>query len=98
MSRPGADGAPTSFSKWLNSFDYLNSSWEERNAIRTQAIEQAGHDKHLFLHSGKNPHIELKMPEYVTAPFSFLPLLLLFPPLRYIYIYVQRSSSNCSVQ
>ncbi|RYP49655.1 hypothetical protein DL768_004697 [Monosporascus sp. mg162] len=67
VSRPGENGEPSSFSRWLRGFEYLSGTWQERNAIRTAAIEQAAHDKHLFLNSGKNPHIELKMPELIGS-------------------------------
>ncbi|KAJ8112392.1 hypothetical protein ONZ43_g5406 [Nemania bipapillata] len=62
ISRPGKDGEPSSFSKWLQQFDYFNE-WEVRNTLRTQMIEQAAHDKHLFLNAGESRHVELKMPE-----------------------------------
>jgi hypothetical protein len=64
MSRPGPNGEPTSFTKFLANFDYFQQN-EERNSARTKAIEQAAHDKHLFLNSGRNLHVELKTPEYV---------------------------------
>lgn len=64
ISRPGADGEPSSFSKWLKQFDYFND-WEMRNTLRTDIIEQAAHDKHLFLNADKSTHVELKTPEYV---------------------------------
>ncbi|KAI0600862.1 hypothetical protein F4775DRAFT_543806 [Biscogniauxia sp. FL1348] len=69
ITRPGPDGEPAAASKWLAQFDYFNE-FETRNALRTQAIEQAAHDKHLFLHSGKNMHIELKMPELINSGSS----------------------------
>ncbi|KAI1142725.1 hypothetical protein F5Y05DRAFT_365919 [Hypoxylon sp. FL0543] len=65
-SRPGPDGEPSSVSKWLRSFDYFND-WELRNTLRTNIIEQAAHDKHLLLNAGKNPHVDLKMPELINA-------------------------------
>ncbi|KAH8163255.1 hypothetical protein CIB48_g5002 [Xylaria polymorpha] len=66
ISRPGDNGEPSSFSKWLQQFDYFND-WEARNTIRTQLIEQAAHDKHLFLHAGRNTHVELKTPELINS-------------------------------
>ncbi|KAI2619427.1 hypothetical protein GGS26DRAFT_573108 [Hypomontagnella submonticulosa] len=66
ISRPGADGEPSSLSKWLQSFDYFND-WEARNTLRTNIIEQAAHDKHLFMNAGKNMHIELKTPELINS-------------------------------
>ncbi|EMR72348.1 hypothetical protein MGN70_005371 [Eutypa lata] len=72
ISRPGKDGEPSSISTWLNSFDYLSNTFAERNDVRTRAIELAAHDKHLFMNSGKNPHIDLKMPELIgsASPYA----------------------------
>ncbi|KAI3322233.1 hypothetical protein HD806DRAFT_501454 [Xylariaceae sp. AK1471] len=71
ISRPGANGEPSSFSKWLSQFDYFNH-WEARNTLRTELLEQAAHDKHLFLNASKNTHVELKAPEllYAGSPWS----------------------------
>ncbi|KAI1737329.1 hypothetical protein F4680DRAFT_429155 [Xylaria scruposa] len=66
VSRPGADGEPSSLSKWLQQFDYFND-WETRNTLRTELIEQAAHDKHLFLNAGRSTHVELKMPELLNS-------------------------------
>ncbi|KAI5923351.1 hypothetical protein F4810DRAFT_710779 [Camillea tinctor] len=80
ITRPGPDGEPSAVSKWIAQFDYLNE-FETRNALRTQAIEQAAHDKHLFLHAGKNQHVELKTPELIfsgssiNVPAGFYPNL-----------------------
>ncbi|KAI1857341.1 hypothetical protein JX265_008689 [Neoarthrinium moseri] len=67
ISRPGADGSPSSLSKWLSGFDYFRAEDEARNSLRTQLYEQAAHDKHLFLAQEKNLHIDLKMPELLNA-------------------------------
>ncbi|KAI1824539.1 hypothetical protein F4861DRAFT_538999 [Xylaria intraflava] len=67
ISRPGADGEPTAFTKWLQQFDYFEKDWETRNALRSQYLEQAAHDKHLFLNSGKSLHVELKTPELFNS-------------------------------
>ncbi|KAI2628963.1 hypothetical protein GGS21DRAFT_526774 [Xylaria nigripes] len=71
ISRPGPNGEPPSFSKWLAQFDYFNE-WETRNARRSQLLEQAAHDKHLFLNAPRNTHVELKTPElfYSGSPQS----------------------------
>ncbi|XDG07167.1 hypothetical protein ABKA04_006782 [Annulohypoxylon sp. FPYF3050] len=61
LTRPGANGE-SSVTNWLRNFDYFND-YEERNALRSNYIDQASHDKHLFLYAAKNPHVELKMPE-----------------------------------
>ncbi|KAI0457749.1 hypothetical protein F5B21DRAFT_463003 [Xylaria acuta] len=66
ISRPGADGESSSFSKWLQQFDYFKD-WEMRNSLRTELIEQAAHDKHLFLNAGRSTHVELKMPELINS-------------------------------
>ncbi|KAI0848852.1 hypothetical protein F5Y00DRAFT_75230 [Daldinia vernicosa] len=71
ISRPGPDGEESSFSKWLRSFDYFND-WELRNALRSNMIEQAAHDKHLLNYAGKSTHVELKAPEllYSGSPWN----------------------------
>ncbi|KAI1163645.1 hypothetical protein F5B18DRAFT_618629 [Nemania serpens] len=66
ISRPGADGEPSRFSEWLKQFDYFND-WEARNTLRTNMLEQAAHDKHLFLNAGKNMHVDLKTPELINS-------------------------------
>lgn len=70
LTRPGANGEST-VTNWLRNFDYFND-YEERNALRSNYIDQASHDKHLFLYAGKNPHVELKMPEYVSSALIFI--------------------------
>ncbi|KAI2615702.1 hypothetical protein GGR54DRAFT_265551 [Hypoxylon sp. NC1633] len=65
-SREGADGTPSRLSQMMRNFDYFND-WEARNTIRTNLIEQAAHDKHLLLNSGKNMHVELKTPELFNS-------------------------------
>ncbi|KAK7755223.1 hypothetical protein SLS62_002728 [Diatrype stigma] len=67
VSRPGENGEPSSLSQWLNGFEHLSSTWEERNDVRTHAIEQAAHDKHLFLNAGKSGYVDLKMPELINS-------------------------------
>ncbi|KAK6081784.1 NADH-ubiquinone oxidoreductase [Seiridium cupressi] len=67
ISRPGKDGSPSSLTQWLNGFEYFQAENEERNRLRTEIVEQAAHDKHLFLNAGKSPHIDLKMPELINA-------------------------------
>ncbi|KAI1094959.1 hypothetical protein F5B19DRAFT_442715 [Rostrohypoxylon terebratum] len=80
LSRQGANGEPSSVTTWLRNFDYFND-YEERNALRSNYIDQASHDKHLFLYAGKNPHVELKMPELIDSgspwnvPAGFYPNL-----------------------
>ncbi|KAI1334729.1 hypothetical protein F5Y15DRAFT_400174 [Xylariaceae sp. FL0016] len=80
ITRPGADGEPSSISSWLRSFDCF-SDFEARNTLRTQLIEQAAHDKHLFLNAGKSMHVELKTPELIDSgcprnvPAGFYPKL-----------------------
>ncbi|KAI1429899.1 hypothetical protein F5Y12DRAFT_723702 [Xylaria sp. FL1777] len=66
ISRPGADGEPSSISKWLEQFDYFKD-WETRNTLRTDILEQAAHDKHLFLNARKSMHVELKTPELFNS-------------------------------
>ncbi|KAK8027408.1 hypothetical protein PG991_004464 [Apiospora marii] len=68
ISRPGADGEPSTISQYLNQFEALNKDHVVRNALRTDALERAAHDKHLFLNAGpKSPHVELKTPELLNS-------------------------------
>ncbi|KAH7035208.1 uncharacterized protein B0I36DRAFT_317856 [Microdochium trichocladiopsis] len=62
ITRPGKDGEPSSMTKWLQGFDAFNET-ERRNTIRTNIVEEAAHDKHLFYYGQRNQHVELKMPE-----------------------------------
>ncbi|KAI6093360.1 hypothetical protein F4821DRAFT_222781 [Hypoxylon rubiginosum] len=67
ISRPGANGEPSAGSRWLSrNFDYFND-WEVRNTLRTNIFEQAAHDKHLLMYSGKSTHVELKTPELFNS-------------------------------
>ncbi|KXJ95409.1 hypothetical protein Micbo1qcDRAFT_26226 [Microdochium bolleyi] len=66
ITRPGADGEPSSMTKWLQTFDAFNET-ERRNTIRTAIVEQAAHDKHLLFYPGRNRHVELKTPELFNA-------------------------------
>lgn len=73
VSRPGEDGTPSMFTQWLRGFEHFKDDWEIRNNLRTQAMEQAAQDKHLFMHSGRNMHIELKAPEvhfHAGSPYA----------------------------
>lgn len=77
ISRPGANGEPSSISQWLRGFESLNKDWETINAMRTDALEQAAHDRHLFYNSSsraaQGPTVVLKAPEYVLiSVFPFL--------------------------
>ncbi|KAI0176758.1 hypothetical protein BJ166DRAFT_505291 [Pestalotiopsis sp. NC0098] len=67
ISRPGKNGEPSGLTTWLRGFEYFRQEDMERNALRTQLLEQAAHDKHLFLHAEKNPHVDLKMPELINS-------------------------------
>ncbi|KAI1177417.1 hypothetical protein F4777DRAFT_541956 [Nemania sp. FL0916] len=71
ISRPGADGQPSSLTKWLEQFDFFND-WETRNTLRTNMLEQAAHDKHLFFSVERNTHVELKTPElfFSGSPYN----------------------------
>lgn len=70
MAQPGKDGEPSSLTNAINSLSNFGKDWETRNHVRTVAMEQAAHDKHLLLYAGRNPHIEMKYPEYVGPLLS----------------------------
>ncbi|KAI0021468.1 hypothetical protein F4780DRAFT_737505 [Xylariomycetidae sp. FL0641] len=79
ISRPGENGEPPALTTWLRSFGFLQDEYETRNLLRTQAIEQAAHDKHLFMNSGGDLHIDLRDPELIfsgsprNVPAGFYP-------------------------
>lgn len=77
ISRPGANGEPSAVSQWLRGFEAMNKDWETINAMRTDALDRAAHDRHLFTHSNsrlaQGPTVTLKAPEYVL---NIRPLLL----------------------
>ncbi|KAI1504370.1 hypothetical protein F5X99DRAFT_371959 [Biscogniauxia marginata] len=83
ITRPGADGEPSAGTKWLAQFDYFNE-FAARNELRMQTLDQAAHDKHLFLHGGKNAHVELKMPELFSAGSPFNVPAGHYPKLDYV--------------
>lgn len=72
VSRPGEDGEPGSLSKWIDSFRAESlPTWEQRNNMRTDMMEQAAADRHMFLSVEKAKGFELRTPEYVNrALFS----------------------------
>lgn len=45
--------------------------WEERNALHTRAVVQAGHDRNLFLNTPQPNYVDLRFPESVleTKPY-----------------------------
>ncbi len=63
MAQPGPDGEPPALTKYIAHMSDFGEQWEVRNTLRTVAIEQAAHDKHLLYYAGRNQHIELKFPE-----------------------------------
>lgn len=75
ISRPGANGEPSSISQWLRGFEAMNKDWETINAMRTDALDQAAHDRHLFAYSNsraaQGPTVVLKAPEYVFVSVPF---------------------------
>ncbi|KAK1764672.1 hypothetical protein QBC33DRAFT_456867 [Phialemonium atrogriseum] len=72
ISRPGKDGEPSTITKLFDRFAFLKEQDELRNTLRTAAIEQAAHDKHLLYYAPRNQHVELKYPEVFTggSPFN----------------------------
>lgn len=65
ISRPSQDGEKGWVGNLIQKYANLSEEWETRNALRTAAIEQAAHDKHLLYNAPRNRHIDLKFPEYV---------------------------------
>ncbi|KAL8813713.1 MAG: hypothetical protein Q9200_000050 [Gallowayella weberi] len=62
------DGSSTeSAQPWLTrmirSYDDWQKSYAERNAMHTKMVEQAGHDRNLFINSTPSPLVDLSFPE-----------------------------------
>lgn len=68
FSRTSPDGEPGRIAKLINSYSELKETLEDRNALHTKAVEQAGFDKNLFYSSPGSAHIDLRFPEYETLP------------------------------
>lgn len=67
VSRPGENGELSALHRWFRKLEDFGTEWETRNHLMTAALEQASHDKHLFLYAEPSKHIELKYPEYVAS-------------------------------
>ncbi|KAJ8612944.1 hypothetical protein MRB53_037152 [Persea americana] len=51
LKRPSADGKPAPFTRIITAYADYKQLWEDRNALHTKAVEQAGHDRNLFLNT-----------------------------------------------
>jgi hypothetical protein len=91
ISRPGADGSPSSLTTWLQGFEHFKEDLEARNSLRTQMFEQAAQDKHLLLNAERNLHVELKMPEYVVC-------FIVFPFSLFMAVYLGRLDMETSMR
>ncbi|KAI9662151.1 MAG: hypothetical protein M1831_002847 [Alyxoria varia] len=67
LSRPGADGKSHPVTQLLDKYSDWREEWEQRNAIHTRLVEQAGHDRNLFIHTPAPNHIELRFPEQFST-------------------------------
>ncbi|EPQ67561.1 Bgt-3372 [Blumeria graminis f. sp. tritici] len=65
LSRPDANGKPSTITRYIDSFSHYNEEWSKRNLLHTKAIEQAAYDRNLF-HGSSPPKkvINLRFPEY----------------------------------
>ncbi|CCU81231.1 NADH-ubiquinone oxidoreductase 17.8 kDa subunit [Blumeria hordei DH14] len=73
LSRPDANGKPSTITRYIDSFSRYNEEWSKRNLLHTKAIEQAAYDRNLF--QGSNPPkkvINLRFPEIFNtgSPFN----------------------------
>lgn len=64
-------GSQSWISGLLERFAPEQKVFEERNAIRTMAMEKAASDRHLFHSQGPPEHVDLLQPEYVPLFFLF---------------------------
>ncbi|KAL8720675.1 MAG: hypothetical protein Q9225_002504 [Loekoesia sp. 1 TL-2023] len=58
-----AESSQPWLTRMLRRYDDWSNSWAERNALHTKAIEQAAHDRNLFLDSQPSDLVELRFPE-----------------------------------
>ncbi|KAL2004387.1 hypothetical protein VTN02DRAFT_2033 [Thermoascus thermophilus] len=56
-------GSQSWISSLINKWTPSEKLFEQRNAIRTVAMEKAAHDRHLFQAQGPREYIELRHPE-----------------------------------
>ncbi|ROT41576.1 hypothetical protein SODALDRAFT_357632 [Sodiomyces alkalinus F11] len=66
-SQPGKDGEAPWLTRKIHEYRHWQETWEERNALHTKAVEQAGFDRTLFLHAPANRDIDLRYPEAVQS-------------------------------
>ncbi|KAL1980027.1 hypothetical protein VTN96DRAFT_4786 [Rasamsonia emersonii] len=68
-------GSETWLSSLIRKWTPLEKVFEERNAIRTAAMEKAAVDRHLFASAPGKEYIDLKMPELFNAgsPYNVPP-------------------------
>lgn len=65
VSRPGTDSSPHPFTRIINAYADLQSTWVERNNLHTKAVERVAHERNLFFNTPQPNHHELRFPEYV---------------------------------
>ncbi|KAL8768688.1 MAG: hypothetical protein Q9209_005106 [Squamulea sp. 1 TL-2023] len=67
FSRSTNDSSAESAQPWLTriirGYDNWQKSYAERNAMHTKMVEQAGHDRNLFINSTPSPLVDLSFPE-----------------------------------
>lgn len=75
ISRPGEDGEPSTLSNWIDSSRTESlTTWAQRNNLRTDMMEQAAADRHMFATVEKAKGFELRTPEYVNKTESTVSL------------------------
>lgn len=63
ISRPGENGEAPALTRWLNSYRNWYDVWEERGALHAKAVQQASHDRQLFLSAPRSTFHEPRYPE-----------------------------------
>ncbi|KAF2498303.1 NADH-ubiquinone oxidoreductase-like protein, partial [Lophium mytilinum] len=61
-SRSSDDDRPLLY-RYIDSYSEYKTLWAERNDIHTKALERAGADRNLFIHSKGQQTVDLKFPE-----------------------------------
>ncbi|KAI4161447.1 MAG: hypothetical protein LQ342_004850 [Letrouitia transgressa] len=65
------DGQPF-FTRMIQKYSDFQESFAERNALHTRVMEQAAHDRNLFVNSQGSGYVDLNFPEQFNtgSPFS----------------------------
>ena len=63
IAQPGKNGETPAITRWINSYHNWNDVWEERGTLHSQAVQQAAHDRQLFMAAPRSTYHEPRYPE-----------------------------------